>query len=109
MFDGVSTPRTLGVAQGGPLSPLLANVLLDDLDKELEQRGLAFVRYADDASYSCTPDGPERGRSTDAPSVPRLQIPEAPWLISDWAGPRIAAARKAPLEGTHRPIRTRTP
>lgn len=49
MFDGVSTPRTLGAAQGGPLSPLLANVLLDDFDKELEQRGLAFVRYADDA------------------------------------------------------------
>ncbi len=49
MFHGVSTPRTLGAAQGGPLSPLLANVLLDDLDKELERRGLAFVRYADDA------------------------------------------------------------
>ena len=49
MFHGVSTPRTLGAAQGGPLSPLLANVLLDDLDKELERRGLAFARYADDA------------------------------------------------------------
>jgi len=40
------TPQ--GVPQGGPLSPLLANVLLDDLDKELEQRGHRFVRYADD-------------------------------------------------------------
>ena len=49
MFHGVSTPRTLGAAQGGPLSPLLANIVLDDLDKELERRGLAFVRYADDA------------------------------------------------------------
>ena len=49
LFHGVSTPRTLGAAQGGPLSPLLANVMLDDLDKELERRGLAFVRYADDA------------------------------------------------------------
>ena len=38
----------LGVPQGGPLSPLLANVLLDDLDKELEKRGHRFVRYADD-------------------------------------------------------------
>jgi RNA-directed DNA polymerase len=49
LFHGVSTPRTLGAAQGGPLSPLLANVMLDDFDKELERRGLAFVRYADDA------------------------------------------------------------
>lgn len=40
------TPR--GVPQGGPLSPLLANILLDDLDKELEHRGHRFVRYADD-------------------------------------------------------------
>ena len=40
------TPK--GVPQGGPLSPLLANILLDDLDKELEKRGHRFVRYADD-------------------------------------------------------------
>jgi RNA-directed DNA polymerase len=40
------TPK--GVPQGGPLSPLLANILLDDLDKELEKRGHSFVRYADD-------------------------------------------------------------
>jgi RNA-directed DNA polymerase len=37
-----------GVPQGGPLSPLLANILLDDLDKELEKRGHRFARYADD-------------------------------------------------------------
>ncbi|AEJ40440.1 group II intron-encoding maturase [Sulfobacillus acidophilus TPY] len=49
MLHGVSTPRTQGAAQGGPLSPLLANILLDDLDKELARRGLAYVRYADDA------------------------------------------------------------
>ena len=39
-----------GTPQGGPLSPLLANVLLDEVDKELERRGHAFVRYADDCN-----------------------------------------------------------
>ncbi|HLZ77821.1 MAG TPA: group II intron reverse transcriptase/maturase [Sphingomonas sp.] len=42
--------RTRGTPQGGPLSPLLANVLLDEVDKELERRGLAFCRYADDCN-----------------------------------------------------------
>lgn len=42
-------PTREGVPQGGPLSPLLANILLDDFDKELEQRGHRFARYADDA------------------------------------------------------------
>ena len=45
---GVLQPTEEGAPQGGPLSPLLSNVLLDDLDKELERRGLRFVRYADD-------------------------------------------------------------
>ena len=48
MVEGIKQPSTEGTMQGGPLSPLLANVLLDDLDKELEARGLHFVRYADD-------------------------------------------------------------
>jgi len=48
MVDGVFQPSAEGTPQGGPLSPLLANILLDDLDKELERRGLPFVRYADD-------------------------------------------------------------
>jgi len=48
--DGVCTPRYEGTPQGGPLSPLLANLLLDDLDKELEQRGHCFCRYADDCN-----------------------------------------------------------
>lgn len=48
MDNGVAVERYEGVPQGGPISPLLANVLLDEVDKELEQRGQAFVRYADD-------------------------------------------------------------
>lgn len=50
MMDGVVTDTEEGTPQGGPLSPLLANVLLDDFDKELERRGLHFVRYADDCN-----------------------------------------------------------
>ena len=48
MIEGIVQPSPEGTMQGGPLSPLLANILLDDFDKELEQRGLRFVRYADD-------------------------------------------------------------
>ena len=50
MQDGVCVSRDEGTPQGGPLSPLLANLLLDDLDKELEKRGHAFCRYADDCN-----------------------------------------------------------
>jgi group II intron reverse transcriptase/maturase len=50
MVDGVTTERFEGTPQGGPLSPLLANVLLDEVDKELEKRGHSFVRYADDCN-----------------------------------------------------------
>jgi len=47
---GIATERHEGTPQGGPLSPLLANVLLDEVDKELEKRGHTFVRYADDCN-----------------------------------------------------------
>lgn len=50
MDHGVVQERVMGTPQGGPLSPLLANVLLDEVDKELEARGHCFVRYADDAN-----------------------------------------------------------
>lgn len=50
MEGGVCSPRTEGTPQGGPLSPLLSNILLDELDKELEKRGHRFVRYADDCN-----------------------------------------------------------
>jgi group II intron reverse transcriptase/maturase len=48
LAGGVVVERHQGTPQGGPLSPLLANILLDDIDQELEKRGHAFVRYADD-------------------------------------------------------------
>ncbi len=50
MQNGVCVRRQEGTPQGGPLSPLLANLLLDDLDKELERRGHKFCRYADDCN-----------------------------------------------------------
>jgi group II intron reverse transcriptase/maturase len=48
MVNGLATVNTEGTPQGGPLSPILSNILLDKLDKELENRGHSFVRYADD-------------------------------------------------------------
>jgi RNA-directed DNA polymerase len=48
LVEGAVQPTEQGTPQGGPLSPFLSNILLDDLDKELEHRGLKFVRYADD-------------------------------------------------------------
>ncbi|MGB5337591.1 MAG: group II intron reverse transcriptase/maturase [Gammaproteobacteria bacterium] len=50
MAEGVVSPRTQGTPQGGPLSPLLSNILLTELDRELERRGHAFCRYADDCN-----------------------------------------------------------
>lgn len=50
MEGGVASARTEGTPQGGPLSPLLSNILLTDLDRELEKRGQGFCRYADDCN-----------------------------------------------------------
>ena len=50
MEEGLVSPSILGVPQGGPLSPILSNIYLDKLDKELEERGLSFARYADDCN-----------------------------------------------------------
>ena len=50
MENGLILPSTIGMPQGGPLSPILSNIYLDKFDKELEQRGLNFVRYADDCN-----------------------------------------------------------
>lgn len=50
MADGLVKPSLEGAPQGGPLSPILSNIVLDELDKELEKRNLRFVRYADDCN-----------------------------------------------------------
>lgn len=50
MQDGLVSQRIAGTPQGGPLSPLLSNIVLDELDRELEVRGLSFARYADDCN-----------------------------------------------------------
>ena len=50
MAGGITSPRTEGTPQGGPLSPLLSNILLTELDRELERRGHGFCRYADDCN-----------------------------------------------------------
>ena len=57
MANGLVTPSTEGAVQGSPLSPLLSNIVLDELDKELERRGLEFCRFADD----CAPRRREGG------------------------------------------------
>ena len=53
MIGGLVSPGIEGTPQGGPLSPLLSNIVLDELDKELEKRGHKFVRYADDFRIYC--------------------------------------------------------
>ena len=50
MEGGLVSPVDEGTPQGGPLSPLLSNIVLDELDRELEQRGHRFARYADDCN-----------------------------------------------------------
>ena len=51
--NGMFERTEVGMPQGGPLSPLLSNVMLNELDKELERRGHRFVRYADDCMIFC--------------------------------------------------------
>lgn len=54
LTHGVVRSKSVGTMQGGPLSPLLSNILLDELDKELEERGHSFCRYADDCNIYVT-------------------------------------------------------
>src|ERR1700724_3257952 len=69
MEDGLVSPVDEGAPQGGPLSPLLSNLVLDELDRELERRGHRFVRYADDCNIYV---GSERAGQRVMESVTRL-------------------------------------
>jgi RNA-directed DNA polymerase len=98
MENGLVSPSVEGTPQGGPLSPLLSNLVLDELDRELEQRGHRFVRYADDCNIYVRSEragqrvmesitrfitqkaqaqgqrGKERGGTTAEAEVPRVQL-----------------------------------
>jgi RNA-directed DNA polymerase len=75
MDNGVRVRGERGTPQGGPLSPLLANVLLDDVDKALESRGHAFVRYADDCNiYVRSMRAAERGMELMKHLITKLQL-----------------------------------
>ena len=127
MEGGLVSPTKEGTPQGGPLSPLLSNLMLDVLDKELEKRGHRFVRYADDcniyvrsqkagervmAGHRTVPrkapqaegqQGQERGRQTERPQVPGLQLHRRKRTA---AAHRAAGAR--PLQGEVRELTRRT-
>lgn len=86
MTDGVTIPRDEGTPQGGPLSPLLANILLDDVDKTLERSGSCFVRYADDINvYVKSMRAGERilGRLRKIFSSLHLQVNEEKSAVAD--------------------------
>lgn len=90
MINGVITYADEGTPQGGPLSPLLSNIVLDELDKELEARGHKFVRYADDFRIYCkSPKAAQRVKSSITRFITvrlRLKVNEdksavsRPWL-----------------------------
>ena len=72
LMEGLVRPVDEGTPQGGPLSPILSNLVLDDLDKELARRGHRFCRYADDCniyvrSHRAGGDTPDRSTGDVAP------------------------------------------
>lgn len=88
MTEGVVQASEEGTPQGGPLSPLLANIYLDALDQELERRGLAFSRYADDCNiYVSSPRAAERVLSS----------------ITEWMAQHLRLEVNATKSGTGRP------
>ena len=113
LADGLVGPTDEGTPQGGPLSPLLSNLMLNRLDKELERRGHCFVRYADDCNIyvhsrragdgerRAVPDQPpqaEGQRSQERGSAPRCaQIPRLQLHQRDRAAPSHRAAGAGPV------------
>ena len=65
MIEGKLVKRRKGVPQGSPLSPLLSNIMLHELDRHLEKRGLKYVRYADDFSIYCKKKSEARKMGND--------------------------------------------
>ena len=125
---GMVVERHEGTPQGGPLSPLLANMLLDEVDKELERRGHAFVRYADDCNvYVRSRRAGERGMGLlrDLFSRLKLRVNEAKSAVAPatrrkllgyslWVGPggevkrRVADKAMAAMKGRVRQITRRS-
>jgi RNA-directed DNA polymerase len=128
LVEGLAMERNEGTPQGGPLSPLLANVLLDEVDKELENRGHAFVRYADDCNvYVRSKRAGERvmGLLRRLYTGLRLQINESKSAVASaferkllgyayWVAPgktvkrRVAAKAMATMKGRIRLLTRRT-
>ena len=107
MEGGVVSPSREGTPQGGPLSPLLSNILLDELDKELERRGHRFCRYADDCNiYVCSQRAGERVMASVARFLEkRLRLKlndkksrvDRPWKVS-FLGYSMTPGRKPKLK-----------
>ncbi len=76
MENGLVSPSVEGTPQGGPLSPLLSNLVLDELDRELERRGHRYVRYADDCNIYVRSERGDKecGGATAGAEVPRIQL-----------------------------------
>ncbi|EGD49958.1 RNA-directed DNA polymerase (Reverse transcriptase) [Thermoanaerobacter ethanolicus JW 200] len=74
MINGIKVSTGEGTPQGGPLSPLLANIMLDELDKELEKRGHKFCRYADDCNIYVKKQVCRRQSNEEHKEIHRKQI-----------------------------------
>lgn len=105
LMHGVSIERHEGTPQGGPLSPLLANVLLDEVDRELERRGHKFVRYADDCAPRRRTGGAILLSSHAAQDLSNNLYKLSNWLASGSYMPRAVRRVEIPkADGGTRPL-----
>ena len=88
---GLVSSRMEGTPQGGPLSPLLSNILLDDLDKELERRGHRFVRYADDCNVYVKSEAAGRRVMASLERFLRRRLRPAGELVQERSGAAMEA------------------